>query len=209
MWLTAFLAMVIFAAAADIAFPQEQDRITDQVAVSVLRDQIFAAMSGEGLVRVNLSSGEQLVATEAHGLNALAITSTRLLGFSTQVQRWAEQGLNLNERVMERKVMPRLIVVRTDKRLFGFQGPVGRWKMEEFKLGELPREMLASAHVAVVITGSRALAFSAFHGGFFSQDLLSDETVIETTLNDNIVILSTVNRRLIFRSQVPIWRELR
>jgi hypothetical protein len=186
-----------------------QERITDQVAVTILRDQLYAATPGEGLVRVGLSSGEQVLASEARGLNALVLTSIRLLGFSAQVQRWSEQRTNLNEGIVERKVTSRLIMVRTDKRVFGFQGPVGRWKVEEFSLGEAPREMLIGEQVAVMLTDRRALGFSAFTGGFFPQDLVTDEAVLQTTINDNIAILSTAARRLIFRSQLGIWAEIR
>jgi len=204
----ASLAVSLFVLASTVPLPA-QEQITDQVAVTVLRDQVFAATTGEGLIRVNLSAGERVVLMEAEGLNALVITSTRLLGFSGQVQRWSEQRLNLNEEVRDRKVMPRLVMVRTDKRVFGFQGPAGRWKMEEFNLSEEFREMLAATDIAVVITSRRVLGFSAFTGGFFSQDLSTDEVVLETKVNDNIVILSTAARRLIFRAQLGIWAELR
>jgi hypothetical protein len=186
-----------------------QEQITDQVAVTMLRDQVFAVTTGEGLIRVNLAAGEQVLLMEAHGVNALVITSTRLLGFSGQVQRWSEQRLDLNEKVQDRKVMPRLILVRTEKRVFGFQGPSGRWKMQEFNLSEEFREMLAATDIAVVITNRRVLGFSAFTGGFFPQDLSTDEVVLETKVNDNIVILSTAARRLILRAQLGIWAELR
>lgn len=195
-----------------LLFPQRaasQEHITDQVALTVLRDQIFAATSGEGIVRIGLASGEQVLAMEARGLNALALTSRRLLGFSAQVKRWSEERLNLFEQVLERKITPRLVLVRTDKRIFGFQGPFGRWKVEDFSLGEDFREMLVGTHVAVMLTSRRALGFSAFTGGFFAQDLPTDEPVIETMVNDNVVILSTAGRRLIFRSQVAVWGELR
>jgi hypothetical protein len=186
-----------------------QERITDQVAVTILRDQLYAATSAEGLVRVGLSSGERVLGSEARGINALVLTSIRLLGFSAQVQRWSEARTNLNEGIVERKVTPRLIMVRTDKRVFGFQGPFGRWKVEEFNLGEAPREMLVGEQVAVMLTDRRALGFSAFTGGFFPQDLATDEAVVETAINDNVAILSTPARRLIFRSQLGIWAELR
>jgi hypothetical protein len=204
------LAVCLFVLAITEPLPA-QERITDQVAVTVMRDQVFAATIGEGLIRVNLEAGEEvpLTSIEAQGINALVVTSKRLLGFSGQVQRWSEQRLNLNEKVLDRKVMPRLIMVRTDKRVFGFQGPAGRWKMEEFSLSEEFREMLAATDIAVVITSRRVLGFSAFTGGFFSQDLSTDEVVTDTRVNDNIVILSTAGRRLIFRAQLGIWAELR
>ena len=206
--IVATLALILFT----VELAASQERTTDQVAVtvSILRDQVVAVTAGEGLVSVGLTSDDRLLGIEARGLNALVVTSTRLLGFSAQVQRWSEQRLNLNEQVLDRKVTSRLILVRSDRRVFGFQGISGLWKVEELtRLGDDFRELLVGAHVAVVLTNRRALAFSAFTGGFFIKDLSTEDPVIETTVNDNIVILSTVNRRLIFRSQLAAWAELR
>ena len=127
-----------------------------------------------------------------------------------QLQRWSEQYLNLNEQVLERKITPRLMLVRSDRRVFGFQGTSGLWKVEDLtRVGDDFQQILVGAHIAVLLTNRRALAFSAFTGGFFIKDLSTEDPVIETTVNDNIVILSTANRRLIFRSQLAAWAELR
>jgi len=202
----ALLAFILFTA----QFAASQERISDQVAVTILRDQVFAVTAGEGLVRVGLASGERVIGSEARGLNAILLTATRLLGFSAQVQRWSEERLNLNEQVVDRKVTPRMMIVRSDRRVFGFQGTSGLWKVEDLtRLGDDFQQILVGAHVAVVLTNRRALAFSAFTGGFFVQDLSTEDPVIETVVNDNIVILSTVNRRLIFRSQLAAWAEFR
>jgi len=207
--IVATLALILFT----VELAASQERTTDQVAVtvSILRDQVVAVTAGEGLVSVGLTSDDRLLGIEARGLNALVVTSTRLLGFSAQVQRWSEQRLNLNEQVLDRKVTSRLILVRSDRRVFGFQGTSGGlWKVEDLnRLGDDFQQILVGAHVAVVLTNRRALAFSAFTGGFFIKDLSTEDPVIETTVNDNIVILSTVNRRLIFRSQLAAWAELR
>jgi len=207
--IVATLALILFT----VELAASQERTTDQVAVtvSILRDQVVAVTAGEGLVSVGLTSDDRLLGIEARGLNALVVTSTRLLGFSAQVQRWSEQRLNLNEQVLDRKVTSRLILVRSDRRVFGFQGTLGGfWKVEDLnRLGDDFQQILVGAHVAVVLTNRRALAFSAFTGGFFIKDLSTEDPVIETTVNDNIVILSTVNRRLIFRSQLAAWAELR
>jgi len=207
--IVATLALILFT----VELAASQERTTDQVAVtvSILRDQVVAVTAGEGLVSVGLTSDDRLLGIEARGLNALVVTSTRLLGFSAQVQRWSEQRLNLNEQVLDRKVTSRLILVRSDRRVFGFQGASdGFWKVEDLnRLGDDFQQILVGAHVAVVLTNRRALAFSAFTGGFFIKDLSTEDPVIETTVNDNIVILSTANRRLIFRSQLAAWAELR
>lgn len=94
-------------------------------------------------------------------------------------------------------------------RLYGFQGQAGRWKVEELDTREEGPRMLVGENVAAVITDRRALAFSAFTGGFFTQNLSLDEMIVEDMVNDNVVILSTVTRRLVFRSQLAVWTELR
>lgn len=186
-----------------------QERIADQVSVIVVRSHLFAATPDEGLIRLDLSAGEEVLSAEARGLNALVLTSTRLLGFSGKTLRWSEQRTDLFEQILEKRITPRLIFVRTNKRLYGFQGLEGRWKMEELGAREEVREVMAGDHVVVVVTERRAMALSAFTGGFFSQDLQLDEQVLETSVNDNIAVLSTPARRLIFRSQLKIWAELR
>ena len=186
-----------------------QEKITDQVAVIVLSNQILAATPEEGFVRLELAAGERVLATEARGLNAFVQTSTRLLGFSVKLQRWAEQRTDLSEQIIERRITPRLIFVRSNSRLYGFQGLTGQWRSEELGAREELREVTVADHVTVVVTERRALAFSAFTGGFFSQDLHLDERVTDTMANDNIVILTTPARRLIFRSRMKIWAELR
>ena len=186
-----------------------QEKITDQVAVIVMRNHIFAATPDEGLIRLDLSAGEEVLAVEARGINALVQTSTRLLGFSGKTQRWSEQRTDLYEQVLEKRVTPRLIFVRTNKRLYGFLGLSGRWSAEELGAREELRDVVVADHITVAVTERRVLAFSAFTGGFFSQDLQLGERVTETMANDNIVILTTPVRRLIFRSQLKIWTELR
>ena len=97
--IVATLALILFT----VELAASQERTTDQVAVtvSILRDQVVAVTAGEGLVSVGLTSDDRLLGIEARGLNALVVTSTRLLGFSAQVQRWSEQRLNLNEQVLD------------------------------------------------------------------------------------------------------------
>lgn len=186
-----------------------QERITDEVAVTVVRREVFAATPGEGLLRVQLSAGERVEAVKASGINALVLTSVRLLGFSGSARRWTDQRLDIYEEILDWSVTPRLILVRTDKRLYGYQGSTGRWAVEDIGPREEQLKVLLGDHVAVVVTQRRALAFSAFTGGFFPQDLPPDEKIKESQVNDNIVILSTDVRRLIFRSRLRIWAELR
>ncbi|HLG22766.1 MAG TPA: hypothetical protein VI382_08110 [Candidatus Manganitrophaceae bacterium] len=186
-----------------------EERITDQVGVVVLENRIFGATAGEGLVRVELSAGERVVAVQSRGINAFVRTSSRLLGFSGALRQWDAVRLDLFDRFIEARVTPRLILVHTQKHLYGFQAGLGRWRSEPISTQETFRELLSGEHIAVVITDRRLLGVSAFLGGFFSIDLSNDESILESTVNDNVAIFSTQNRKLIFRSQAPTWAELR
>ena len=133
-----------------------QEKITDQVAVIVMKNRIYAATTEEGLTRVELAAGEEVLAVEARGINALVQTSTRLLGFSAKTQRWAEQRTDLYEQILEKQVTPRLIFVKTNKRLYGFQGLAGRWNVEELGAREELRAVTVKDHLLVAVTERRA-----------------------------------------------------
>lgn len=203
------IGILVGLALSPLALARAQGPIFDQVLVTVLRDRIFAATPGEGLVPIGLLAGEEIINTSSKGLNALVQTSVRLLAFSSVTLRWSELRTDLGERVKDRRVLPHLILVRTDKRVYGFQGSLGRWKMEDLGLREEIRDTHAAGFVAVVVTDRRALGFSALTGGFFEQELSSDDPVLNAGVNDNVVILTTNRRLLIFRSQLGIWADLR
>ena len=183
--------------------------ITDQVLITVLRDRIFAATPGEGLIRADLLAGEEIMRIESKGLNALVQTSVRLLGFSSQVVRWNEVRTDLGEKVQDSRVTQSYLFVRTNRHLYGFQGPLGLWKTVDLGVREEIGNTLVAENVVVVVTDRRALAFSAITGGFFQQDLSINDPVVSSAINANVVILSTGTQRWIFRSQLAIWAELR
>ena len=183
--------------------------ITDQVLITVLRDRIFAATPGEGLIRADLLAGEEIMRIESKGLNALVQTSVRLLGFSSQVVRWNEVRTDLGEKVQDSRVTQSYLFVRTNRHLYGFQGPLGLWKTVDLGVREEIGNTLVAENVVVVVTDRRALAFSAITGGFFQQDLSINDPVVSSAINANVVILSTGTRRWIFRSQLAVWAELR
>lgn len=186
-----------------------QDKISDQVAVTVLPHAVAAVMSGSGLIRKRLSAGERVVSTEAKGFVAFVQTSNRLLGFTGQLQRWREKRLDVTENVETFHITPRLVVVKTDRHLFGFGGLQGLWHMVDIGIQEEVRQIVAGDNVAVVVTNKKVLGFSAFTGGFFAEDLSNDEIVQELRINDNIAILEMPSRQLIFRSQLAVWAEVR
>ena len=186
-----------------------QERITDQVSITLVRDRLFAATSGEGIIQLPLASGEDVQEIEAKGITGFVQTSLRLLGFSAPIRRWVKQRTELSETIQAWHVTPRLIFVQGQKRLYGFQGRVGRWKVQALGVREEPSLVIVKDHVVVVMTESRVLAFSAFTGGFFTMDSQANEMVNDVQANDNIVILTLEGRKLIFRSRLAIWAELR
>lgn len=188
---------------------QAQNKISDEVAVVVTSGRLLGLTSGSGFVRARLSAGETVVFTESKGINAVAQTSDRLLGFSGPVQRWREQQLDVSEGIQKIHVTPRLIFVRTNKRLYGFQGPIGRWKVQDLGIQEEYRQTIVEDHVAVVVTDRRVLGFSTFTGGFFAQDLSNDEAIEKVEANDNLIVLFTSTRKLVFRSGLAVWAEIR
>ena len=127
-----------------------QSRFSD-VLVSVVKDKIVA-VSGTGQSEIPLGVGETGVSTKARGLTALAITTTRLLGFSSTLHHWGEQPLEMEEHVTRFFVIRELSIVATDEHLYGFQTPQAHWSREAFGVNEDVRELRADGHVALAIT---------------------------------------------------------
>jgi hypothetical protein len=158
-----------------------QGRFTD-VLVSVVKSKVVA-INGVGPSEIDLGVGETVVSTKALGLTGLAITSTRLLGFSSQLRHWGEQSLSVDEQVDRSQVLRELCVVATDRSLYGFQETLAHWTTESLGISEKVRELRAYGHVALVVTTERLVAFSAFMSRFQVMPLQVDELVqgIENT----------------------------
>ncbi|WP_447968386.1 hypothetical protein [Nitrospira sp. M1] len=186
-----------------------QERITDQVEVTVSKGRVLGVHRGEGIARIPLASGEEIVNLQAKGITGFVQTSLRLLGYSGALQRWSTQELEVSEHVVKSYVTPRLILVVGEQRIYGFQGEVGRWKVLALRPRETLRQVLVRDHVAVLVTANQVLGFSAFTGGFFSKDLPLSQEIVSSRANDNIVILQLNDRQLLFRSGLAIWAELR
>ena len=185
-----------------------QEQITDQVLVTVSKGRLFGIHRGEGISRVPLAAGEQVVSTQAKGITGFAQTSLRLLGYSGVLQRWSEQELDVSERIKAFYVTPRFILVLGERHVYGYQGEISRWKVETLGSRETIHETIVRDHVAVLVTNRQALGFSAFTGGFFSKPLPLNSGEITSEANDNLVILRLEDRKLLFRSGLAIWAEL-
>jgi hypothetical protein len=184
-----------------------QGRFTD-VLVSVVKNKVVA-VNGVGPSEIDLGVGEAVVSTKAFGLTGLAITSTRLLGFSSQLRHWGEQSLGVNEHVHQSQVLRELCVVATERSLYGFQETLAHWTTEGLGMSERVQELRAHGHVALVVTTERLMAFSAFMSRFQVVPLQGDELLQGIENTGDAVLVRTSRRTLMFRSRMSGWTELR
>ncbi|HEY6289837.1 MAG TPA: hypothetical protein VIW48_10345 [Nitrospiraceae bacterium] len=182
-----------------------QGRLTDML-VSVVKDKVIA-VTGVGQSEINLSVGETVRSTKAQGLTALAITSTRLLGFSSQLRHWGEQTLEADEHVNMSQVLREFCVVATDQHLYGFQETLAHWTSEALGGSERVQDVRAQGHVALVVTTERLVGFSAFTSGFHAIALQGDERVQGIEHTGDALLVKTSSRTLIFRSRMASWTE--
>lgn len=71
-----------------------------------------------------------------NGINGVVVTSRRLLGFSSRALTWSKKELDLNEKILERKILTSFSLVRTDRHLYGFRGVNGLWLEEALGVRE-------------------------------------------------------------------------
>jgi hypothetical protein len=183
-----------------------QGRFTD-VLVSVINNKVVA-VTGVGQSEVDLTVGETVVSTKAQGLTALAITSTRLLGFSSQLRHWGEQPLDADEHVNTSRVLRGLCIVATDQHLYGFQETLAHWTSEALSGSERVQDLRAHGHLALAITTERLVGFSAFMSGFHTMALQSDERVQRIEHTSDAYLVKTTHRSLMFRSRIAGWSDV-
>ena len=182
-----------------------QSRVTD-VLVSVVQDKVIA-VTGVGQSEIDLSVGETVRSTKAQGLTALAITTTRLLGFSSQLRRWGEQTLAGDEHVATSQVRREFCLVVTDQHLFGFQETLAHWTSEDLGASERVQDVRAQSHLAVVVTTERLLGYSALMNGFHAIALQVDERLQGIEHTGDAILIKTSSRTLLFRSRMAGWIE--
>lgn len=187
---------------------QANEVLTDRVDITVAQGQVFGVTSQEGIARIRLAAGEEVLVTKAKGVTGLVQTTARLLGFSGQLQRWVPITLSTSERILKWTVTSRMIIVEGRQSTYGFQSDLGRWKRERWGAGETLQTSAVEDSIAVMVTDRRVLGFSAFTGGFFPRDLPVDNQIHDIQINDNIVILHLSDFMLVFRSGLAIWAEL-
>lgn len=179
------------------------------VMVTATSEKVIALPAGGGAIEEGLAVNEAVRNTGARGQTGFALTSDRLLGFSTELRRWTDVRLSAEERVERHQVLPRLIVVQTTRQLYGFQEGRGHWTSESLGANERAKQLHGRGHVVVAVTSDRVLAFSSFTGGFFSLPWSTDERVISVDDTNDAVMVRTSARLLAFRSQTTEWVEVK
>lgn len=183
-----------------------QGRFTD-VLISVVENKVIA-VTGVGQSEIDLSVGETVVSIKGHGLTALAITSARLLGFSSQLRRWSEQVLEADEHVNKSQVLRELSLVATDQHLYGFQETMAHWTGEALGGSERVQDLHAQGHLALVVTTDRLIGFSAFMNGFHTMPLQADERILGIEHTGDAYLVKTSRRTVMLRSRIAGWTDV-
>jgi hypothetical protein len=179
------------------------------VLVTVTNEKVIALPAGGNGIEEALGVNESVIVTAAKGQTGFAQTSSRLLGFSSELRRWAEVQLSAEERIERHQVLPRLIVVQSARQLYGFQEGRGHWTSLSLGANEEVKQLHGRGHVSVVISTEHVFAFSSFTGGFFAQPWSTDERVVSIDETNDAVMVRTSARLLAFRSQTTDWVEVK
>jgi hypothetical protein len=163
--------------------------------------------TGPGRREIPLDAQETVTGSGASGINAVVVTSRRLLGFSSRTLTWCETDRDLNEKVLERRVLPTFSVVRTDKHLYGFHGANGIWLDEALGVREMVKMTQTTDYGAVSVKNERRVSFASLLGNFSSKALGIHEHITRLDNEKGLIIVTTSNRTLVFGSRLSGWGE--
>lgn len=159
-----------------------------------------------------LEVGERVIGLDSSGLVAVARTTARLMGTTTNVQNWQELRYRIDERASppDRAFLgDRVAMVALQNRLVAMSTTTQSW----IELGIGPREprgrILTGTNLVVAVTGRRVVAFAPKLSSFAEIILTPGESIDSTQIGDNSATLTTPRRILIFRARAGQWTELR
>jgi hypothetical protein len=179
----------------------------NEVTVWIELDQAVATSLMSGRREIPLDAQETVIGLSASGINAVVVTSRRLLGFSSRTLAWSKTDRDLNEKVLEWRVLPTFSVVRTDKHLYGFRGANGIWLDETLGIREAVTMMQSTDYGAVFVTNERLVGFASLLGDFSSKALGIHEHITRLDNEQGLIFVTTTNRTLIFGSRLSGWEE--
>ncbi len=179
----------------------------NEVTVWIEQGQAVATSLVSGRREIPLDAQETVTGLGASGINAVVVTSRRLLGFSSHTLTWSKTDRDLNEKVLERRVLPTFSVVRTDKHLYGFRGANGIWLDEALGIRETVKMTQTTDYGAVFVTNERLVGFASLLGDFSSKALGIHEHITRLDNEKGLIIVTTSNRTLVFGSRLSGWEE--
>ncbi|NGZ95392.1 MAG: hypothetical protein CV089_04540 [Nitrospira sp. WS110] len=169
--------------------------------------QAVATSQLSGRREIPLDAQEVVMSSGANGINGIIVTSSRLLGFSSRVLTWAKIELDINEKVLERKILPTFSFIRTDRHLYGFRGVNGLWFEEALGVREKVRRLYSNDYGAVFITTERLIGFTPLLGSFASKPLDVHEQIVGVDNEHGLILVSTNRRTLVLGSRLSGWDE--
>lgn len=179
----------------------------NEVTVQIEPRQVVATSQLSGRRETSLGTHETVIGSGASGINAVVVTSHRLLGFSSRTLTWSKRDRDLNEKVLDRLVLPTFSMVRTDKHLYGFRGANGIWLDEALGVRETVKRTLTTDYGAVFVTNERLVGFASLLGDFSSKALGVHERVTQLDNENGLIIVTTSDRTLVFGSRLSGWDE--
>lgn len=160
-----------------------------------------------GRREIPLDAQETVLGSGASGINAIVVTSRRLLGFSSRTLAWSKTDHDLHEKILERRILPTFSLVRTDKHLYGFRGANGIWFKEALGVREKYHRMHSNDYGSVILTNERLVGFGPLLGQFSSKPLGVHERITQVDNENGVIIITTNRRTLVFGSRMSGWDE--
>jgi hypothetical protein len=181
--------------------------LESEIAVSIESDQAVATSRLGGRREIPLDAQETVVWSGANGINAIVVTSRRLLGFSSRTLSWSKADRDLYEKTLERRILPTFSLVRTDKRLYGFRAANGIWFKEALGVREKVYRLHSNDYGSVAVTNERLVGFGPLLGEFSSKPLGVHERITQVGNESGVIIITTNQRTLVFGSRMSGWDE--
>lgn len=207
--LTLFLPSLLLAMVAWLFCPSVTHAVDygNEVSVWLEQGRVVATSLVSGRREIPLDAQETVTGSAANGINAVVVTSRRLLGFSSRTFTWGKKDRDLNESVLDRRVLPTFSVVRTDKHLYGFRGANGIWLDEPLGVRESVKMTRTTDYGVVFVTNERLIGFTSLLGDFSSKALGVHEHVTRVDNENGLILVTTSTRTLVFGSRLSGWEE--
>jgi hypothetical protein len=181
--------------------------LESEVAVWIESGHAVAKSPLSGRREIALDAQETVLGSGASGINAIVVTSRRLLGFSSRTLTWIKTDRDLREKVLERRILRTFCLVRTDKHLYGFRGANGIWFKEALGVREKVHRLHSNEYGSVAMTSERLVGFGPLLGQFSSKPLDVHERITQVSNEDGLIIITTSRRTLVFGSRMSGWDE--